>query len=103
MPTYEYECTRCGHRFERFQSMTEEPVRRCPKCRCKVRRLFGTGAGVLFKGGGFYETDYRSESYKKAAEKEKSTATTTDSGKKGESKKDTGSSSKPKAAAKPSD
>ena len=74
MPTYEYECTKCGHRFERFQRITEEPVKRCPKCRCKVRRLFGTGVGILFKGGGFYETDYRSESYKQALKKERESA-----------------------------
>ena len=71
MPTYEYECTKCGHLFEVFQSMTAEPIKKCPECACRVKRLFGTGAGLLFKGGGFYETDYRSESYKKAAEKDK--------------------------------
>lgn len=70
MPTYEYECTKCGHRFERFQSMTDEPIKRCPKCRSKVRRVFGPGAGVIFKGSGFYQTDYRSDSYKSAAKKD---------------------------------
>jgi len=70
MPTYEYECLRCGHRFERFQGMTDEPVKRCPSCRGKVKRLPGTGAGILFKGSGFYETDYRSKSYKEAAKKD---------------------------------
>jgi putative FmdB family regulatory protein len=75
MPTYEYECLRCGHTFERFQSITEEPVKRCPKCRCKVRRLIGAGAGLLFRGSGFYETDYRSDSYKQAAKKDKEAAT----------------------------
>ena len=70
MPTYEYECQSCGHTFERFQSMTDEPVKRCPVCRCKVRRLIGTGAGIIFKGSGFYETDYRSSSYQQAAKKE---------------------------------
>lgn len=69
MPTYEYECTKCGHEFERFQRMTESPVKRCPKCKGAVRRKIGTGAGLLFKGSGFYITDYRSEGYKKAAEK----------------------------------
>jgi len=74
MPTYEYKCESCGCKFERFQSITAKPVRRCPKCRkTSVRRLIGIGAGVIFKGPGFYATDYRSESYKKAAEKEKST------------------------------
>jgi len=72
MPTYEYECKACGHRFEEFQSMSAKPLRTCPKCGKKsLERLIGIGAGVLFKGGGFYETDYRSESYTKAAEAEK--------------------------------
>ncbi len=74
MPTYEYECTKCGHVFERFQSMTDEPVKRCEKCRCKVRRVFGAGAGIIFKGSGFYETDYRSKSYRDAESREKSSA-----------------------------
>jgi putative FmdB family regulatory protein len=72
MPTYEYECQKCGHHFERFQSMTAEPLRRCPVCRGKVKRLLGTGAGLLFRGSGFYITDYRSPGYKEAAKKEKS-------------------------------
>lgn len=71
MPTYEYECEKCGHHFERFQNMTDEPLKRCPKCRCKVTRLVGTGAGLIFKGSGFYETDYRSRSYKEGVKKEK--------------------------------
>ena len=70
MPTYEYECEKCGHRFEVFQSMTEPPRKRCPKCRGKVRRLIGGGAGVVFKGSGFYTTDYRSSSYKEQKRKE---------------------------------
>jgi len=65
MPTYQYQCQSCGLEFERFQSMNDEPVKRCPDCRCKVKRLIGTGAGIIFKGSGFYETDYRSESYEK--------------------------------------
>lgn len=69
MPTYEYQCTKCKYQFERFQSMRDEPVKRCPKCRCKVNRLIGTGSGIIFKGSGFYETDYRSSGYK--AEKTK--------------------------------
>ncbi len=70
MPTYEYECTACGHTFERFQSITAAPVRTCPKCgRRKVRRLLGTGGALIFKGSGFYATDYRSESYKRDAKK----------------------------------
>ena len=72
MPTYEYECDACGHGFEEFQSMADEPLVKCPQCgKKKLRRLFGTGAAVLFKGSGFYETDYRSESYKSAAKADK--------------------------------
>lgn len=71
MPTYEYECTKCRVQFERFQSMTEAPLKRCPECRCKVRRLIGTGAGIIFKGSGFYQTDYRSNDYHEAAKKDK--------------------------------
>jgi putative FmdB family regulatory protein len=70
MPTYEYECEKCGHRFEVFHSMSEEPRKRCPKCRGKLRRLIGTGAGMIFKGSGFYVTDYRSDSYKQQKNKE---------------------------------
>jgi putative FmdB family regulatory protein len=68
MPTYEYECRQCGHTFEKFQRITAEPVRTCPVCKKnKVRRLLGAGAGVIFKGSGFYQTDYRSSSYTQAA------------------------------------
>ena len=70
MPTYEYECEKCGHRFEVFQSMTEPPRKRCPKCKGKVRRLVSGGAGIVFKGSGFYATDYRSTSYKEQKRKE---------------------------------
>ena len=71
MPTDEYECDRCGHHFERFQRMTEEPLKRCPKCRGRVSRLVGAGAGIIFKGSGFYVTDYRSSDYKESAKKDK--------------------------------
>jgi len=71
MPTYEYECDSCGHRFDKFQNMTEPPLKRCPKCRHKVRRLFSSGGGLIFKGKGFYITDYRSESYKTSQKSEK--------------------------------
>ena len=65
MPTYDYECDACGHAFELFQGITAPVKRKCPECkRLKLRRLFGAGAAVMFKGSGFYETDYRSESYK---------------------------------------
>ena len=68
MPTYDYECEACGYKFELFQSITESVKKKCPKCKkLKLRRLFGTGAAIVFKGSGFYETDYRSESYKKGA------------------------------------
>ncbi len=70
MPTYEYECLKCGNRFEVFQRMTDPPRKRCPKCKGKVRRLVGSGAGMIFKGTGFYATDYRSESYKSQKKKE---------------------------------
>ena len=68
MPTYEYRCEACGHQFDEFQSFKDEPLKVCPQCHQEaLRRLFGTGAAILFKGSGFYETDYRSESYKQAA------------------------------------
>ena len=72
MPTYDYECVKCGHRFEIFQSIAAPPIRECPECGGDVRRLISPGAGFIFKGSGFYATDYRSESYRKGAEKEKS-------------------------------
>jgi putative FmdB family regulatory protein len=75
MPTYDYVCDGCGHTFEEFQYFSEQPLKDCPQCHeARLRRLFGTGAAVLFKGSGFYETDYRSESYKAAAKKDSETA-----------------------------
>jgi putative FmdB family regulatory protein len=71
MPTYEYRCRECGKKFERYQQITEPPVTSCPFCKGRVERLISGGSGLLFKGSGFYVTDYRSDSYKKAAEKEK--------------------------------
>jgi putative FmdB family regulatory protein len=72
MPTYEYECQKCSHQFEKFQSIMAQSLENCPKCRRKaLKRLISSGGGVIFKGSGFYQTDYRSESYKKSAEKEK--------------------------------
>jgi putative FmdB family regulatory protein len=84
MPTYEYSCQKCGQNFEAFQSMRDKPFRECPKNLCwlpkwghgKVKRLLGTGAGLIFKGSGFYITDYRSNSYKEAAKKEVPTTPT---------------------------
>ncbi|HEY3394983.1 MAG TPA: zinc ribbon domain-containing protein [Lacipirellulaceae bacterium] len=82
MPTYDYECDACGHSFELFQSISEPVKKKCPECgKPKLRRLFGTGAAVVFKGSGFYQTDYRSESYKKAAEKDKPASDTKAEGK----------------------
>lgn len=72
MPTYDYECGACGHATEIFQSFSEKPKRKCPECGAlKLKRLIGSGAGVIFKGSGFYETDYRSDSYKSDAKKDK--------------------------------
>src|SRR5438093_13733938 len=86
MPTYEYKCSACGYEFERFHSITAEPIKRCPECgKAKVKRLLGTGAGLIFKGSGFYITDYRSEGYKNAAKAEAGGGTSSDS-KSGESK-----------------
>ena len=84
MPTYEYVCEHCDHKFEKFQGMTEPRVKRCPKCSHKVRRLPGTGAGIIFKGSGFYQTDYRSAGYRKDAKKDASSAS--DSAKSGDKK-----------------
>lgn len=77
MPTYEYECGKCGHHFELFQSMKEPAKKTCPQCKGRVRRLISGGAGLIFKGSGFYATDYRSEGYKSAAKKESSASTST--------------------------
>ena len=75
MPTYEYRCSECGHEFEEFQSIKAKPIRKCPQCgKNKVDRLIGCGAGVIFKGSGFYQTDYRSEGYQKAAKAESEAA-----------------------------
>lgn len=72
MPTYDYECDACGHKFELFQQITAEPEKKCPQCKKnKLRRLFGTGAALVFKGSGFYQTDYRSKAYHDAAAKDK--------------------------------
>jgi putative FmdB family regulatory protein len=110
MPTYEYACEKCGKNFEAFQSMRDDPFKVCPKELCreqkwgkgKVRRLLGTGAGVIFKGSGFYSTDYRSESYKNAAKKESSSAAEKSGGEagggsKGESKSSAAPAKKPES------
>ena len=70
MPTYDYLCSGCGHAFEKFQSITASPSKKCPECKkMKLQRLIGAGAGVIFKGTGFYETDYRSKTYTDAKSK----------------------------------
>lgn len=105
MPTYDYKCSKCGLVFEHFQSMTEDPLEKCihpegckhPKADAQVKRLIGTGAGIIFKGSGFYETDYRSKEYRDAAKRDNGSATKSASSssseksstKKSESKKET--------------
>lgn len=91
MPTYEYICEDCGHQFECFQSITAKTLQKCPECGKRgLKRLIGIGSGVIFKGNGFYQTDYRSQDYKKARENEKNAKTTA-------------SKEKTEAKAKPSD
>lgn len=98
MPTYDYECDACGHTFELFQSITAPVKKKCPECsKLKLRRLFGTGAAIMFKGSGFYETDYRSDSYRKAADADKKAQSKKSDG---DSKKSSDSSGSSKTAAK---
>ena len=101
MPTYEYRCDACGNTFERFQSMSAAPIRKCPKCgKNKVRRLISAGAGLIFKGSGFYITDYRDKSYTDSAKAdtgEKGSSDKSDKTDKAEKKSET------KAEAKPAD
>jgi putative FmdB family regulatory protein len=97
MPTYEYFCEKCGQNFEAFQSMRDQPFKECPKELCrkprwshgKVKRLLGTGAGLIFKGSGFYTTDYRSSSYKEGAKKESDSGATGTGEKSGPAKEST--------------
>lgn len=105
MPTYDYECDGCGHEFELFQSISESVKRKCPECgKNKLRRLFGTGGAIMFKGSGFYETDYRSDSYKKGekADKKASEKSSSDSSKKSDTKSKSESKSTKPAAKKES-
>ncbi len=75
MPTYDYTCDSCDHSFELYQHITEKPVKKCPACgKLKARRIIGTGGAIIFKGSGFYQTDYRSEEYKSKAKKETESA-----------------------------
>lgn len=93
MPTYDYECSACGHEFELFQSITAKPQKKCPACgRSTAKRLIGTGAGLIFKGSGFYITDYRSDSYKQAAKSDSESSG---------GKKETSGDAKPSTDAKP--
>ena len=93
MPTYDYECSACGHEFELFQSITAKPQKKCPSCgRSTAKRLIGTGAGLIFKGSGFYITDYRSDSYKQAAKSDSESSG---------GKKETSGDAKPSTDAKP--
>lgn len=88
MPTYDYECKKCQHTWEAFQPITANPLKKCPECgKNAAKRVIGPGAGILFKGSGFYLTDYRSDSYKKAAEADKKSSepAKSDSGSKSES------------------
>ena len=97
MPTYEYICRACGHEFEEFQSIKADPIKVCPKCRKKkVERKISTGGAVIFKGGGFYETDYRSEGYKSAADADKKASESKPEAKP-DSKSEAKSESKPEA------
>ncbi|MDR1611154.1 MAG: zinc ribbon domain-containing protein [Planctomycetota bacterium] len=94
MPTYEYECANCAHSFEEFQSMSDKPLRKCPQCgKNKLERLIGAGAGIIFKGSGFYETDYKRKSPPKPAEGK------SDSGSSGDSSSPSSSSSSSEASA----
>ena len=96
MPTYDYACDACRHEFEQFESINAEPQKKCPKCKKnKLRRLFGAGGGLIFKGSGFYQTDYRPDSYKKAAEADKPKSESSDS-----SAKDSSSKSETKSESK---
>lgn len=94
MPTYDYQCSDCGHTFDEFQSYSEPHLKKCPKCKKnKLVRLIGTGTAVLFKGSGFYETDYRSDSYKSAAKADSSSPTSTPKDSSASPAKDSSSSS----------
>ncbi|MDG2053904.1 MAG: zinc ribbon domain-containing protein [Phycisphaerales bacterium] len=95
MPTYEYQCDACGHEFELFQQMSDSVKRKCPECKkLKLKRLVGTGGAVIFKGSGFYETDYRSKSYQKGAEADKKARETSSDKTDSSKKKDTSKTKK---------
>ena len=99
MPTYDYECENCDHAFELFQTISEPLKRKCPECgKLKLKRLIGAGAAVVFKGSGFYQTDYRSENYRKSAKAEKKASSESSKGS-GESKKSESKNSGTKSTA----
>jgi putative FmdB family regulatory protein len=88
MPTYDYKCDVCGHKFEQYHSITASSLIKCPQCgKRALQRLIGTGGGIIFKGSGFYQTDYRTDSYKQGAEAEKKAASPADAGKDAGAKK----------------
>lgn len=103
MPTYEYVCSKCGHEFDKFQSIADKPLEVCPKDNCaqkkwgkgKVKKKISAGAGLIFKGSGFYITDYRSEKYKEAAKKDSAAAKPASESKSSDSKPAAKSESKP--------
>ena len=98
MPTYDYVCENCKHRWELFQSIKANPIRKCPKCgKQKAKRVIGPGAGIIFKGSGFYQTDYRSEAYKKAAQADQKAGASD-----GQKSEKSDKSDKPSAESKPS-
>lgn len=99
MPTYDYQCTACDYEFEHFQSISSPIKRKCPECgQPKLKRLIGPGAAVVFKGSGFYQTDYRSESYKKRAAEDKKSESSSSSSKTADAK--ASKVAKPKSGAK---
>ncbi len=103
MPTYDYECDACSHTFELFQGINDPVQKKCPECgKNKLRRLFGTGGAIVFKGSGFYQTDYRSENYKKAAKADKSSGESKSSESKSESKSSGGAAESKASPAKSS-
>ncbi len=107
MPTYEYVCEKCGHPFEKFQSMSAKPLTTCPKELCaqkrwgkgRVKKVIGAGAGLIFKGSGFYITDYRSENYKESAKKDTAPAASATGGDSGAAKPAAAASSESKKPA----
>ncbi len=97
MPTYDYECDACGHEMEVFQGINDEVLKKCPECnKKKLRRLFGTGGAIVFKGSGFYQTDYRSESYKQGEKAAKEASSSKKESKSSDSSKSSKKASKPK-------